>query len=278
MSWDIHRNRNRVLPLRWLTWWTYWRWLRKLISFSKFVFGTRTLKFEEVFGRMVEQTDTGWLTVLEKNLLRLRTDILENYGIDSRYPWELWDWQWDRLVRVRPRWFQLVCELSRDEPFHFKKFEPWYDDVRERVENMLSSSQKPPALSVLLSHIHLCHICHKVVVLLWVVTFGVIELGVNLAYLGDQNLGRPSHFKLLGSWLWREVVWQNSRSDDHRTVVRIHVLSRVVSRLNSEICIPLFLGFDSGSNNKSSWENSTVKFFLPHQRSEKRCKAHYQAW
>ena len=32
---------------------------------------------------MVEQTDTGWLTVLEKNGLRLSADILENYGIDS---------------------------------------------------------------------------------------------------------------------------------------------------------------------------------------------------
>ncbi len=36
-----------------------------------------------VFGRMVQQTDTGWLTVLEKNGLRLAVDIFENYGIDS---------------------------------------------------------------------------------------------------------------------------------------------------------------------------------------------------
>ena len=32
---------------------------------------------------MVEQTDTGWLTVLEKNGLRPVADILENYGIGS---------------------------------------------------------------------------------------------------------------------------------------------------------------------------------------------------
>ena len=32
---------------------------------------------------MVEQTDTGWLTVLEKNGLRVSVDILEDYGIDS---------------------------------------------------------------------------------------------------------------------------------------------------------------------------------------------------
>ena len=32
---------------------------------------------------MVEGTDTGWLTVLEKNGLRLAAEILENYGIDS---------------------------------------------------------------------------------------------------------------------------------------------------------------------------------------------------
>ena len=36
-----------------------------------------------VFGRMVQQTDKGWLTVLEKNGLRLESDIFENYRIDS---------------------------------------------------------------------------------------------------------------------------------------------------------------------------------------------------
>jgi hypothetical protein len=34
----------------------------------------------------------------------------------------------------------------------------------------------------------------------------------------------------------------NSRSDDHSTVERIHVLSRVVTHLNSEFCIPFVLG------------------------------------
>ena len=43
--------------------------------FFQIFFSTRA---EEVFGRMVEQTDTGWLTVLEKNGLRLAADILEN--------------------------------------------------------------------------------------------------------------------------------------------------------------------------------------------------------
>ncbi len=32
---------------------------------------------------MVEQTDTGWMTVIEKNGLCLVVDILGNYGIDS---------------------------------------------------------------------------------------------------------------------------------------------------------------------------------------------------
>jgi hypothetical protein len=32
---------------------------------------------------MVERTDTGWLTVLEKKGLHQATGILENYGIDS---------------------------------------------------------------------------------------------------------------------------------------------------------------------------------------------------
>jgi hypothetical protein len=32
---------------------------------------------------MVEETDTGWMTVLEKNGLGPAAEILENYGIDS---------------------------------------------------------------------------------------------------------------------------------------------------------------------------------------------------
>ena len=61
----------------------------------------------------------------------------------------------------------------------------------------------------------------------------------------------------------------NSGSDDHTTVSRIHVLSRVVSRLNSEFCIPLFWVFDSGLNNKSAncgnktnKQNRNVSVFL----------------
>ncbi len=37
------------------------------------------------------------------------------------------------------------------------------------------------------------HICRKVVGLLWVVGFGVLELGVTLVYLSDRNLGRPTY-------------------------------------------------------------------------------------
>ena len=44
------------------------------VFFFQFFFETRALK--KPFGRMVERTDTGWMTVLE-------THILENYGIDS---------------------------------------------------------------------------------------------------------------------------------------------------------------------------------------------------
>ena len=33
--------------------------------------------------KVVEQTDTGWLVVLEKQGLHQAADILENYGIDS---------------------------------------------------------------------------------------------------------------------------------------------------------------------------------------------------
>ena len=44
-----------------------------------------------VFGRMVQQTDKGWLTVLEKNGLRLAADIFENYGIDSETDLSVFD-------------------------------------------------------------------------------------------------------------------------------------------------------------------------------------------
>jgi hypothetical protein len=51
-------------------------------------------------------------------------------------------------------------------------------------------------------------------------------------------------------------VCQNSRSDDHTLFhSTVYVLSRVVSRLNSEFCIPLFfLGFDAGLNVKNTLE------------------------
>jgi hypothetical protein len=44
---------------------------------------------------------------------------------------------------------------------------------------------------------------------------------------------------------------QNSRSDDQHFCT-VYVLIRVVNRLNSEFCIPLFLGFDSGLHNKNT--------------------------
>ncbi len=48
-------------------------------------------------------------------------------------------------------------------------------------------------------NIHLCQ-SHKVLVPLWVVTFGVLELGVTRVYLSDRNLDWLSHSKLLWSW------------------------------------------------------------------------------
>ena len=74
--------------------------------------------------------------------------------------------------------------------------------------------------------------------------FDVLEKGVTLVYLSDQNLGRPSHS------MPQKLCALNSKSDDHSTD-HDYVVSRVVTRLNSEFCIPLFLGFDSGLNYKS---------------------------
>jgi hypothetical protein len=51
---------------------------------------------------MVEQTDTGWLTVLEEQ------------GLYTTYPWELWNWQWDRRV-LKKDWEKIDCLRSTDE-------------------------------------------------------------------------------------------------------------------------------------------------------------------
>jgi hypothetical protein len=72
----------------------------------------------------------------------------------------------------------------------------------------------------------------------------------------------------------------NSRSDDHSTVARLYVFRRVLSRLNSEFCIPSFWGFDSGLNNKSTSERErenqhylfvfhNTGVFLPHREKKK---------
>ena len=77
-------------------------------------------------------------------------------------------------------------------------------------------------------NIHLCHVCHKVVALLWAVALVVFWLRATCAWLGDWNLGRlPS----LNSGGHDTGVWLGSEQygDDHSTV-HGHVLSRVVSR------------------------------------------------
>ncbi len=89
---------------------------------------------------MVEQTDTGWLMVLEKNGLSLAAEILENYGIDS---------ETDLSVLDQDDFSKLASRGLK--PLHVKKLECWCDDVCERVENMLSSSLNTPAEAALLS-------------------------------------------------------------------------------------------------------------------------------
>ena len=82
-----------------------------------------------VFGRMVQQTDKGWLTVLEKNGLRLAADIFENNRIGSETDLSVLDQ--DDFSKSASRGLK---------PLHVKKFERWCDAVRERAENMLPSS------------------------------------------------------------------------------------------------------------------------------------------
>ncbi len=88
----------------------------------------------------MEQTDTEWPTVLEKNGLSLEADIFENYGIDS---------ETDLSVLDQDDFSKLVSRGMK--PFHVKKLESWCDAVRERVENMLPSSLNTPAATALLS-------------------------------------------------------------------------------------------------------------------------------
>ena len=88
---------------------------------------------------MVEGSDTAWLTVLEKNGLRLAVEILENYGIDS---------ETDLSVLDQDDFSKLA---SRDmKPLHAKKLECWCEAVRERADK-LPSSLNTPASSALLS-------------------------------------------------------------------------------------------------------------------------------
>ena len=94
----------------------------------------------EVLRRMVQQTDKGWLTVLEKNGLCLAADIFENYGIDS---------ETDLSVLDQDDFSKLASRGLK--PLHVKKVECWCDAVRERAENMLPSSLNTPASAAVLS-------------------------------------------------------------------------------------------------------------------------------
>ena len=89
---------------------------------------------------MVEGTDTGWLTVLEKKGLHQAAGILENYGIDSETDVSLVD-QGD------------LCNLVSQglKPMQLKKLEHCCDAVRPRAEKTLPSSLNTPAAAALLS-------------------------------------------------------------------------------------------------------------------------------
>jgi hypothetical protein len=61
---------------------------------------------------MVQQTDTGWLTVLEKNGLRLAAEILENDGIDSETDLSVFDQ--DDFRKLASRGLKTGMDLEID--------------------------------------------------------------------------------------------------------------------------------------------------------------------
>ena len=76
---------------------------------------------------MVEQTDTGWLTVLEKNGLRPAAEILENYGIDS---------ETDLPVLDQDDFSKLASRGLK--PLYVKKLECWLEPYFSVTHSMLS--------------------------------------------------------------------------------------------------------------------------------------------
>ncbi len=88
---------------------------------------------------MVEKTNTGWLTVLEKKGLRPETDILENYGIGRETDVSLFDP--DDLNNL---------ESQGLKPMKRKELERWCEPECSRDENMLTSSLNHPVTVTLL--------------------------------------------------------------------------------------------------------------------------------
>ena len=88
----------------------------------------------------MEEQEDGWLTVLEKNGLGPAAAILENYGIDS---------ETDLLVFDQDDFSKLASRGLKS--LYAKKLELWCGSVRERAENMLTSSLNTPGGGSLLS-------------------------------------------------------------------------------------------------------------------------------
>jgi hypothetical protein len=90
---------------------------------------------------MVEQTEKGWLTVIE--------DQCSSRGFIKRHI-SL------RIMglTVRPTCpcsTKMTCTTWHPKPIQLKKFERWCDSVRPRAENTLPSSSNAPGGAVLLS-------------------------------------------------------------------------------------------------------------------------------
>ena len=90
---------------------------------------------------MVEGTDTGWLTVLEKNGLGPAAEILENYGIDSETDVSVIGQ--DDLSKLVSRGLKVL---------DVKKLQHWCDTVRVRADNMFPSSLNTTVLRPVPKH------------------------------------------------------------------------------------------------------------------------------
>jgi hypothetical protein len=108
--------------------------------------------------------------------------------------------------------------------------------------------------------IHLFHVCHKEVVLLWPVSLFMFWLGSTFAWLGDWNQDRVL-LNSCGLDTGGDLWVSDSSSDDHSTGTRDHGLSRVVRRLIRNSVFPSGFWFLGWSIIKTLQREKSKEFF-----------------